>query len=172
MSRTKKVKAFFHKPKKVKDEEKEKENEREENEFYLNTLTFKLNNNIKPPYFVILDTNFKNFSIKRKIDIRKGMLSCLVSNAKLFVTECVIAELEKLGRPYRVALALVKGDDFIRLECDHKGTYADDCIINRVNAMRCYIVATCDTELKNRIRKIGGIPIISVGARKYILEGK
>ncbi|KAJ8910610.1 hypothetical protein NQ315_008874 [Exocentrus adspersus] len=81
------------------------------------------------------------------------MLDCLVSNVKLFVTDCVIAELEKLGRPYRVALALVKGDGFIRLDCDHKGTYADDCIVNRISAMRCYIVATCDTELKNRIRK-------------------
>ncbi|KAK9910271.1 hypothetical protein M0R45_034239 [Rubus argutus] len=39
------------------------------------------------------------------------------------VTDCVMAELEKLGQKYRVAL---------RLLCTHKGAYADDCIVDRV----------------------------------------
>jgi len=40
------------------------------------------------------------------------------------------------------------------LKCDHKGTYADDCIVNRVMAHKCYIVATNDKDLKRRIRKV------------------
>lgn len=119
----------------------------------------------------MLDTNFINFAIKKKMDIKRNLMSCLLSNSKLFVTECVIAELEKLGRAYRVALGIVKRDDFNRLQCDHKGTYADDCIVNRITASRCYIVATCDTELKNRIRKVGGVPIVSIMGRKFDVEG-
>ena len=42
-----------------------------------------------------------------------------------------------------------------RLPCSHKGTYADDCICERVKQHRCYIVATCDRDLKRRIRKVG-----------------
>lgn len=43
-----------------------------------------------------------------------------------------------------------------RLPCAHKGTYADDCICERVKQHRCYIVATCDRDLRRRIRKVGG----------------
>lgn len=41
-----------------------------------------------------------------------------------------------------------------RLPCTHKGTYADDCICQRVQQHRCYIVATCDRDLRRRIRKV------------------
>lgn len=42
------------------------------------------------------------------------------------------AEMEKLGHKYRLALKLSKDPRFEKLKCDHKGTYADDCIVNRV----------------------------------------
>ena len=37
-----------------------------------------------------------------------------------------------------------------------KGHYADDDIVQHVTMHRCYIVATCDKDLKRRIRKIPG----------------
>ena len=49
-----------------------------------------------------------------------------------FVSECVIAELEKFGTRYRLALRLTKDPRFEILKCDHKGNYADDCLVNRV----------------------------------------
>ena len=49
-----------------------------------------------------------------------------------YVTDCVMAELEKLGAKYRVALRIVKDPRFERLSCLHKGTYADDCLVQRV----------------------------------------
>lgn len=49
-----------------------------------------------------------------------------------YVTDCVMAELEKLGSKYRVALRIVKDPRFERLPCLHKGTYADDCIVQRI----------------------------------------
>ena len=71
-----------------------------------------------------------------------------------------MAELEKLGQKYRVALRVAKDPRFVRLPCTHPGTYADDCICERVRQHKCYIVATCDTDLKRRLRKIPGVPIM------------
>ena len=41
------------------------------------------------------------------------------------------------------------------LPCMHSGTYADDCICERIQQHKCYIVATCDRDLRRRIRKAG-----------------
>lgn len=65
-----------------------------------------------------------------------------------------MAELEKLGQKYRVALKIAKDPRIKKLPCTHKGTYADDCICERVTQHRCYIVATCDKDLRRRIRKV------------------
>lgn len=46
-----------------------------------------------------------------------------------------MAELEKLGSRYHVALRLAKDPRFQRLTCSHKGTYADDCIVERVRTV-------------------------------------
>lgn len=53
-----------------------------------------------------------------------------------YITDCVMGELEKLGSKYRVALRLAKDPRFERLPCTHKGTYADDCIVNRVTQVK------------------------------------
>jgi U3 small nucleolar RNA-associated protein 24 len=67
-----------------------------------------------------------------------------------------MAELEKLGGKYKIALRLAKDPRFQRVPCNCKGNYADDCLTNMVKQWKCYIVATCDKELRGRIRKIPG----------------
>ena len=86
------------------------------------------------------------------------------------ITDCVMAELEKMGEKYRIALRVARDPRFERLPCSHKGTYADDCIVNRVMQHKCYLVATCDKDLKRRIRKIPGVPIMYIAGRKYQIE--
>lgn len=49
-----------------------------------------------------------------------------------YITDCVLGELEKMGPKYRLGLRAAKDPRFKRLPCLHKGTYADDCIIERV----------------------------------------
>ena len=44
----------------------------------------------------------------------------------------MIAELEKLGHKFRLALKISKDPRFEILKCTHKGSYADDCLVNRV----------------------------------------
>ncbi len=81
-----------------------------------------------------------------------------------------MAELEKLGPKYRIALRIARDERFERLQCDHKGVYADDCIVDRVMKSKIYIVATNDRDLKRRVRKVPGVPIMSVARGKYVIE--
>ena len=81
-----------------------------------------------------------------------------------------MAELEKLGPKYRIALRIARDERWERLICSHKGTYADDCIVDRVIKHKIYIVATNDRDLKRRVRKVPGVPIMSVARGKYVIE--
>lgn len=56
------------------------------------------------------------------------------------ITDCVMAELEKLGSKFRVAQRIAKDPRFDRLPCTHKGTYADDCLVNRVTQVNQHLV--------------------------------
>ncbi|KAL6047266.1 rRNA-processing protein fcf1 [Balamuthia mandrillaris] len=133
-------------------------------------LFFRHNTQLGPPYYVILDTNFINFSIQNKLEIVSSMMDCLYAKCIPCITDCVMAELEKLGKKFRVALRIAKDPRFERLPCTHKGTYADDCIVNRVMMHKCYIVATCDKDLKRRIRKVPGVPIMYITQHRYSIE--
>uniref|UniRef100_A0A2P2LNW1 Uncharacterized protein MANES_11G086700 n=1 Tax=Rhizophora mucronata TaxID=61149 RepID=A0A2P2LNW1_RHIMU len=94
------------------------------------------NTALGPPYRVLVDTNFINFSIQNKLDLEKGMMDCLYAKCTPCITDCVMAELEKLGQKYRVALRIAKDPRFERIPCIHKGTYADDCIVDRVTQVQ------------------------------------
>ena len=158
------------------EKEKKKREKKEEEEKPMHVdqtpsaLWFKYNTALGPPYHVLVDTNFINFSIKNKLEMFRSMMDCLFAKCTPCITDCVMAELEKLGQKYRVALRLAKDPRFQRLPCTHKGTYADDCIFHRAQQHRCYIVATCDTDLRKRIRQISGVPIMYIAARKYTIE--
>jgi len=122
-------------------------------------------------YHVIIDTNFINFSIKNKLDIVQSMMDCLYAKCIPVILDSVMAELEKLGTKYRVALRLAKDPRFMRMKGYlDKGTYADDDIVYMVKQHRCFIVATCDKDLRRRIRKIPGVPLMYISSRKYTVE--
>ena len=134
-------------------------------------LFFAHNESLGPPYHVLIDTNFINFSIQNKLDIFRSLMDALYAKVVPCITEAVMAELEKLGPKYRVALRIAKDPRFTRLPAMQPGaTYADDDIVDRVTAHRIYVVATCDRELKRRLRKIPGVPLISIKERRYQVE--
>ena len=133
------------------------------------TMFFHYNQHLGPPFYILCDTNFIIFSIKNRMDVVRSLMDCLLAKCVPLVTDCVVAELQKLGSKYRIALRLIH-DNFERLTCLHKGTYADDCITNRVIEHKCYIVGTCDKALKRRIRKIPGVPIMYISQHQYTIE--
>ncbi|KAI0408164.1 Fcf1-domain-containing protein [Xylaria palmicola] len=133
-------------------------------------LFFQHNEALKPPYSVLVDTNFLSHTIQRKLPLLESMMDCLYAKCIPIITSCVMAELEKLGPKYRMALRIARDERWERIKCDHKGTYADDCIVDRVMQHRVYIVATNDKDLVRRIRKIPGVPIMNVARGKYVIE--
>ncbi|XP_022653172.1 rRNA-processing protein FCF1 homolog [Varroa jacobsoni] len=161
-----KEKDRFKKPKKEKpDELKVREVAQ-----YSSALYFKYNEQLGPPYRVLMDTNFINFSVLHKLDIVQAMMDCLYAKCIPYITDCVMGELERLGTKYRVALRIARDPRFERLTCSHKGIYADDCLIKRITEHKCYIVGTCDKDLKRRIRKIPGVPIMYIVDKRYTIE--
>lgn len=125
---------------------------------------------IHPPYQVILDTNFINDCIRKKLELEATIMECLDGEVQLYVPECVFAELEKLGRVYRLALTMIKSLKITKLKCLHKGTYADNCIINRIKEFKCYIIATSDTNLRQRIKKHTKTPIVYFRGYKCVTD--
>ncbi|KAF2842884.1 Fcf1-domain-containing protein [Patellaria atrata CBS 101060] len=134
------------------------------------SLFFQYNTALTPPYSVLVDTNFLSHTVRNKLELLPTMMDCLYAKCIPIITSCVMAELEKLGQKYRIALRIARDERWERLQCDHKGTYADDCIVDRVTKHKIYIVATNDRDLKRRIRKVPGVPIMSVARGKYIIE--
>ncbi|KAM7535757.1 hypothetical protein Aperf_G00000098162 [Anoplocephala perfoliata] len=127
------------------------------------------NEALGPPYHILLDTNYVNFSIKNRLDLFKSTMDCLLAKCFLYVTDCVMGEIEKMSERYRVALKILRDPRIQRLTCQHKGTYADDCLVER-SLLRCYIVATCDRDLRRRIRKITGVPIMYIHNHRVTIE--
>lgn len=133
-------------------------------------MFFQHNTALVPPYNVLVDTNFLSHTVQRKLSLLESMMDCLYAKCNPIITSCVIAELEKLGPKYRLALRIARDERWQRLECDHKGVYADDCLVDRVSKNRIYLVGTNDKALKQRLRKIPGVPIMSVARGKYVIE--
>lgn len=152
-------------------------------------MFFQHNSALVPPYNVLVDTNFRAYppprkctihdadlgcevshTVQRKLSLLESMMDCLYAKCNPIITSCVMAELEKLGPKYRLALRVARDERWQRIQCDHKGTYADDCIVDRVTQNRIYIVGTNDRQLKIRLRKIPGVPILSVARGKYVIE--
>ncbi|CAL8099891.1 unnamed protein product [Calicophoron daubneyi] len=127
------------------------------------------NEALGPPYHILLDTNYINFSIKNRLDLFRSIMDCLLAKCFLYVTDCVMGEIEKMPERYRVALKILRDERIQRLTCQHRGTYADDCLVERCES-RCYIVATCDRDLRRRIRKIAGVPIMYIRGHRVTVE--
>ena len=137
---------------------------------HFSELFFKHNKCLGPPYHIICDTNFFYYARRAKKDIFMEMVRILMAKCYLYVTDCIIGEAQKMGRKYKSMLRSMKDPRIRRLKCQHKGIYADDCICKRVESHRIYLVATCDRDLKKRIRKIPGVPIVFVQAHRFNVE--
>ncbi|AEA38904.1 pre-rRNA processing protein, FCF1 (nucleomorph) [Cryptomonas paramecium] len=124
------------------------------------------------PYLIILDTNFIYFSLKNKINLFQGLSTCLSGLYIPFVPECVISEIRKLGPRFKTALECLRDRRIIKYKCNHvyKIIYADSCIENIIKRFKCFMVATCDSKLKKRLKILSKLPIISIKKKSFFLE--
>ena len=52
--------------------------------------------------------------------VEQAAMDCLYAKCTIYITDCVMGELEKLGQKYRVALRIARDPRFERLPCTHK----------------------------------------------------
>ena len=145
-------------------------NEHESKPDHFSELFFRHNTALGPPYHIILDTNFFYYARRAHKDIFTEMTRILLAKCYLYVTDCVVAEAEKMGRKYKSMLRSLKDPRIRRLKCQHRGIYADDCIVRRVKQHRIFLIATCDRDLKKRLRKIPGVPVVYIQAYRFTVE--
>lgn len=92
---------------------------------------------LKPPYSVLVDTNFLSHTVRAKLELQESLMNLLLAKCQPIITSCVMAELEKLGPKYRIALRIARDERWDRLQCDHKGTYGE------LSASVVYYVELC-----------------------------
>nr|CAD2171241.1 unnamed protein product [Meloidogyne enterolobii] len=124
-----------------------------------------------PPFHVMVDASFISYFVKNRLDIMKGFKDCLRDKVIPYIPKCVIAELERKERRFKAVLEIINDRRWQRLHCSHKKSiYPDECIIHRVEEHKNCIVATCDRDLRRRIRKILDVPIIYIRHHKLTIE--
>ncbi|KAL3788271.1 hypothetical protein HJC23_011903 [Cyclotella cryptica] len=68
----------------------------------ISALFFRYNNQLGPPYHILIDTNFIYFSIWNKMEILRSMMDCVLAKYIPYIINCIMGELKKLGFKYKV----------------------------------------------------------------------
>lgn len=100
-------------------------------------------------------------AVKYRIDVVQGLITLLCAKVTPYITDCIMSELEKQHQRFAIALRIARDPRIKRIHCNHanKG-YGDDCLCLKVSQAKCYMVATNDRELRARLRRIPGVPLI------------
>ncbi len=76
------------------------------------SLFFKYNTSLGPPYRILVDTNFINFSIQNKLDICRAMMDCLLARASHAFRTASLRSWKSLAQSTRSRYALPRMLDF------------------------------------------------------------
>ena len=72
------------------------------------SMFFHHNTALTPPYSVLVDTNFLSHCVHHKLPLLPTLMDTLYASCTPMITSCVMAELEKLGPKYRIALQIAR----------------------------------------------------------------
>lgn len=138
---------------------------------------FRLSYGFRRCYQIVVDGTFLFRAAKLRLDIRRQLQRLLLVDDKteglrLFVTPCIIAELERLGEPLVDALRLAQ--QMPRIRCNHSvcvsATKCICSIVGKSNEKHHVFVATIDDALRTACRKVAGTPIITFSQQSLLLE--
>ena len=118
---------------------------------------------------VICDTSFLIHLATRKIK-NIDSVNTEIGQIQFVVPSVVLAELEKLSKNQEKKQDAITTLEFARnlKTTQMSGKFADQAIIERVRK-RGGIIATLDSELKNKIKGLGG-SVMSFSSDKIVLE--
>ena len=125
------------------------------------------NTQLGPPYHILVDTNFINFSIKAKLSTANDGL-CVCQGYPLYNWLCNSWNWET-GAKVSSGSKDCQGSEIWTIAMHTRGNLCR-CLVQRITQHKCYIVATVDRDLKQRIRKIPGVPIMYISNHRYNIE--
>ncbi|RHY87290.1 hypothetical protein DYB37_004956 [Aphanomyces astaci] len=131
---------------------------------------------IKPPYKVLLDGNFIAMCIKMHVDIAVRLPSFLQTDkCTYFVTRAVLDELKLLSDDADMRAAWEAASAFEVVEGgsdDDDSTDVTSSMVAAVGARndKKFIVATQETELRGRLRRVPGVPLIYLNRSVLVFE--
>lgn len=132
---------------------------------YTNTFKF------RTPFQVIIDPEILITTNSQSFDILKGLSRTIQSESKPMITQCCIETIYQTKNQQLIDFA----KSFERRKCNHKEIInPSDCIelivnINGENKHR-YIIASQDLNLRKKLRKIPGIPLIYMNRSVMVME--
>ncbi|XP_021762515.1 rRNA-processing protein UTP23 homolog [Chenopodium quinoa] len=116
----------------------------------------------REPFKVLCHGTFVHHLVSNHLSPETTVSNTLAASVQLFTTKCVIEELKSLGKShvesYRVARR-----DYKLARCEHgEQESALNCIVEVIgeNNPEHFFVATQDIELRNKCRKVPGLPVM------------
>jgi U3 small nucleolar RNA-associated protein 23 len=139
---------------------------------------FRLLFSIRAPFRILLDGNFLAQASRLKLEWRRllpKLLDAPPELVHLHVSECVLAELESLGDV--VGDALAEARELPLLKCRVKHGHSGTCepgacaaaLVGSSNEGK-WCVVTQDSDLRNTLRRVPGVPILLISNNVLILE--
>lgn len=126
----------------------------------------------RPPFRIVLDGTFCQAALETRTNIRERIPAYLGLPVAAVTTKCVMDELGAMGDDFRGAKLVAKRCEIKK--CGHHGMTlgADECIASFIGPKNRnnYLVATQDPDLKAKLRKVPGVPLISLNHGQLVLE--
>lgn len=137
-----------------------------------NIAFYKYNFSFREPYQILVDGTFCQAALKNKIQIKEQLPKYFMGEVQLCTTNCILRELESLGKQLYGAKVIAKR--FQVRNCEHlKGPiHASKCLSSMVegNNPHHYFIATQDQDLMTKIKKMIGVPLIFIIQNTMVLD--
>lgn len=134
--------------------------------FYKNNFGF------HQPYQILVDLTFCQTALNYKINIKEQVPKYIDGESQLFTTRCIMHEGKLLGAAVGGAVHI--GKQFKFRKCGHEAEplSAQDCILSMIGESNAFhfFVASQDTELRGKLRKLPGVPLLHINYNALVLE--
>ena len=135
---------------------------------------FRAAHKFKPPFDVLLDGTAIQASIVHEVSLADALAKVLgveAAKVRLLVPRAVVAELHVLGRKFAAAAKVARRLRVVNDEAASSGS-ASDAIVALVAGgnPRHRFVMTEDTELRDRLAALPGVPLLRFARAQIVVE--
>lgn len=127
----------------------------------------------REPYQALVDDEIVQAAYDSKFNLWKGLQNTLQADVKIMITQCCMQKLYATENQHLIDMA----KQYERRRCNHPPKDPKepiDCIQDVVNVdgtnKHRYVVASQNIELRRKLRRIPGVPIIHINRAVMILE--